>query len=271
MSIYRLAQAFFSSAPTEIAASEAMREPSVVHASRGRLRVHLPHWFGTDGEEIVAAVHRLPGVTGVEVNPLTGNVLILFEPEQAAAADLIEALPAVGVKPAVSPALLRGDTERATALGEAIGWHTTVPEQPLGQSQSIVYMTGAGRVVYKTLGWASVGMAVVGAITPGIPTAPFVILAGYFFVRSSPEAHEWLRQSRWFGPFLRDWEEHRAVRRSVRNVAVGLIGASMVLMPFLGMPAPLTLTIMALQAVGLAIVLRLRVVEPVALVKLDPA
>jgi uncharacterized membrane protein YbaN (DUF454 family) len=39
-------------------------------------------------------------------------------------------------------------------------------------------------------------MAIVGVITPAIPTAPFVIPGGVFFVRSSPQAHEWLRHAR---------------------------------------------------------------------------
>ena len=71
-----------------------------------------------------------------------------------------------------------------------------------------------------------------------------------------------MRQSRWFGTLLRDWEEHRGVRRSVRNVAAGLIAASMVLTALLDLPVPLLATILPLQLVGLAIVLRLRVIDP---------
>jgi uncharacterized membrane protein YbaN (DUF454 family) len=88
-----------------------------------------------------------------------------------------------------------------------------------------------------------------------------VVLAGYFFVRSSPEAHEWLRQARYFGPVLRDWEEHRAVRRSLRNAALGLIGASMVVTPLIGLPVGLVATILPFQLLGLVIVSRLPVVE----------
>src|SRR5262249_29954184 len=117
----------------------------------------------------------------------------------------------------------------------------------------------------RTLGWTSVGMAVVGAITPGIPTAPFVILAGYFFTRSSPAAHQWLRQSRWFGPLLRDWEEHRGIRPWVRNATLALIGGSMVVTAFLGLSALVTGAIMTMQAIGIVIVLNLHVIEPAAL------
>jgi uncharacterized membrane protein YbaN (DUF454 family) len=223
------------------------REPGVVHSGFGRLRVHLPHWAGTRAEDLAAALRGLPGVSHAEANPLTGNALLLFEPRQTSAQALLEALPALRLAPPAGPP--------APAEGGS------APPAPAG---SPVYMTGTGRVVYKTLGWTSVGMAGVGAATPGIPTAPFVILAGYFFVRSSPEAHQWLRQSRWFGPLLRDWEDHRGVRRSVRNAALGLIGGSMAVTSLLGLSTPLLATILTLQAVGMGIVLRLRVIDPTA-------
>src|SRR5262249_27862254 len=140
------------------------------------------------------------------------------------------------------------------ALAEQTGGLIAAPGEALEPHQG-AYVTGTRQVVYQALGWSSVGMAVVGAITPGIPTTPFVVLAGYFFVRSSPEAHQWLRQSRWFGPLLRDWEEHRAVRRSVRNATAGLIVGSMVLTLLLDLPAALVATIISLQIIGLAIVM----------------
>jgi uncharacterized membrane protein YbaN (DUF454 family) len=108
-------------------------------------------------------------------------------------------------------------------------------------------------------------MAVVGAILPGVPTAPFVLLAGYFFVRSSPPAHAWLMRSRWFGPFLRDWEERHGVRRSVKYTAVGLIAVGATVTWLLGLPAVLLAVILAVEFVGLIVVLRLRVVEEPAL------
>jgi uncharacterized membrane protein YbaN (DUF454 family) len=214
------------------------RGPSVVHSSYGRLRIHLPYWLGTRDDEIAAEMKRFAGVTHAEASPLTGNLLILFQPGKTNARALLEALP-----------LLRLQAHAPIRLLEE------------SESESGNYVTGARRVVYQVLGWGSVGMAVVGAIMPGIPTAPFVILAGYFFIRSSPEAHKWLRESRWFGPILRDWEDHRAVRRSIRNVAVLLIVVSMAITLWLGLPPLLTVSIVAMQALGLAIVVNLRVVD----------
>jgi uncharacterized membrane protein YbaN (DUF454 family) len=220
------------------------REASVVHSAHGRLRVHLPRWQGTRGEELADEAARFVGVTHAEANPLTGNLLILYQPGKTNVRTLLEALPC-----------LRLQAPPAIRLVEE-----SEPE-PTAAATSGDYVTGARRILYRILGWGSVGMAVVGAITPGIPTAPFVILAGYFFIRSSPEAHKWLRESRWFGPILRDWEEYRGVRRPVRNAALGLIAFGMVVIPWLGLPPLLTISILSMQAIGIAIVLSLHVVD----------
>jgi uncharacterized membrane protein YbaN (DUF454 family) len=251
--------------PDDFAGSAPAREPRVVHSSHGRLRAHLPHWSGERGEEIAAALQLLPGVHHAEASCLTGNVLILFDPEHISEHDLLQLLPCLHLDPPTPSLWLPGDEDDPLAVAEqGVPVAVADPGAEPTRSGGVVYMTGTGRVVYKALGWSSVGLAVVGAITPGIPTAPFVILAGYFFIRSSPEAHQWLRQSRWFGTLLRDWEDHRGIRRSVRNVAAGLIGGSMVVTAFLGLPMALTATIISLQVIGLAIVLRLRVIDPAA-------
>lgn len=101
-------------------------------------------------------------------------------------------------------------------------------------------------------------LAAIGIVVPGLPTTPFVLVAGACFVRASPRAHAWLLGNRLFGPMLREWEEHRSVPRRVKRIAV----AAMVLMSclsiwhFAGRPW-LQATILAAMAVGSFIVLRL--------------
>jgi uncharacterized membrane protein YbaN (DUF454 family) len=264
MRTYSLPETVVPLAPENASVLELLREPSVVHSSYGRLRVHLPHWTGTGDEQIATAVRRLPGVIGAHANPLTGNVLIRFEPHQTGVAALLEALPALCVEAPVSLALLHAEDEQPATLLEVVGGDDAASALVCGEDGTVSarYVTGTRRIVYIGLGWTSVGMAVVGAIVPGIPTTPFVILAGYFFVRSSPEAHAWLLHSRGFGPILRDWETHRGVRRWIRNAALGLIGGSMAVTVLLPLSVPLKATIVALQALGIAIVLRVRVVDP---------
>jgi uncharacterized membrane protein YbaN (DUF454 family) len=132
----------------------------------------------------------------------------------------------------------------------------TVPE-----TLTLVPVTGWRRTLYKGVGWTSLGVGAVGVVLPGLPTAPFVILSGYFFVRASPELHDWLLRSRWFGGFLTDWEVHRGVRPGVKGTAITVMVCGVVATIVLVQPSPLFLAgLLALEAIGLTVILRLPVV-----------
>jgi uncharacterized protein len=83
--------------------------------------------------------------------------------------------------------------------------------------------TGVKRLAFVAAGLGCVGLAYLGAILPGLPTTPWVLAASYFFARSSPRLERWLKRSPVFGRFLRDWEEHRGIRRGVKVFAVCMI------------------------------------------------
>src|SRR6478752_3338885 len=83
--------------------------------------------------------------------------------------------------------------------------------------------TGLRRGLYLAAGLGCVGLAYLGAVLPGLPTTPWVLLASGCFARSSPRLQAWLRRSPVFGRLLRDWDEHRGIRRPVKAVAAMLI------------------------------------------------
>jgi uncharacterized membrane protein YbaN (DUF454 family) len=121
--------------------------------------------------------------------------------------------------------------------------------------------TGLLRFVYAGLGLLFVGLAGLGVVLPGLPATPFVLLASYFFVRSSPRLHGWLLRSRVFGGLLRDWERHRGVRRSVKVTAFLLIPAAVALsLAVGGLPLWANGVLVALAGVGVYVVYRLPVV-----------
>lgn len=78
---------------------------------------------------------------------------------------------------------------------------------------------GWRRQISILLGLFFVGMAYLGAIIPGLPATPFVLLASYFFSRSSPRLQRWLQRTPYFGHLLHDWENHRGLRRPVKWMA----------------------------------------------------
>jgi len=69
-------------------------------------------------------------------------------------------------------------------------------------------------------GFVALGLGVLGVLLPGLPTTPFVLLAGACFVRASPTLHAWLLSSRWAGPMLKDWETHRSLPKRTKWLAL---------------------------------------------------
>jgi uncharacterized membrane protein YbaN (DUF454 family) len=76
------------------------------------------------------------------------------------------------------------------------------------------------RGIYFALGIVCVGFAYLSWL-PGIPTFDFVILAAFFFARSSDRFHGWLLHHRWFGPIIRGY---RGDGFSVRTKVVASLG-----------------------------------------------
>lgn len=79
------------------------------------------------------------------------------------------------------------------------------------------------RGLYVGLGSACVALAAVGVVLPLVPTTPFLLLAGFFFARSSPRLDAWLQQSPVFGPYLRQWKRERTVPRRAKLVAILMV------------------------------------------------
>ena len=73
------------------------------------------------------------------------------------------------------------------------------------------------------LGVLSMGLAIVGIFLPLLPTTPFLLLAAACFVRSSDRLHRWLITHRWFGPYIKNYRDHRAITRRAKVVTLLLL------------------------------------------------
>jgi len=78
------------------------------------------------------------------------------------------------------------------------------------------YLDHAARWMLIAAGMICVGLGALGIVLPGLPTTPFLLLAAYCFARSSEHFHSWLLNHRWFGSYVRNFEEGRGMTRPAK-------------------------------------------------------
>ena len=75
------------------------------------------------------------------------------------------------------------------------------------------------RRLYLIAGFVCIGLAVIGAILPLMPTTVFVILAAYCFARSNPALEKRLLEHPVFGQHIVRWREKGAISRKGKHAA----------------------------------------------------
>ncbi|MCA8927809.1 MAG: YbaN family protein [Alphaproteobacteria bacterium] len=89
-------------------------------------------------------------------------------------------------------------------------------------------LSAPARWALIALGWTAVGLAALGVLLPLLPTTPFLLVAAWAFGRSSERFHNWLHRNRWFGPLIRDWQQHGAIPLWAKIMAVTFMALAMI-------------------------------------------
>lgn len=82
------------------------------------------------------------------------------------------------------------------------------------------------RSIFIVLGFFFLAMAFVGIAVPLIPTVGPVLLAAFFFSKSSERFDEWLINNRLFGGIVRDWRAGLGFTLRAKAIAIGAIIAT---------------------------------------------
>ena len=79
------------------------------------------------------------------------------------------------------------------------------------------------RVLLKIGACICIGLGLIGAFLPILPTTPFLILAAVLSYNSSPKIRQWLLDHPVFGDTIQNYLEHRSITtRALRNALVTL-------------------------------------------------
>ena len=95
---------------------------------------------------------------------------------------------------------------------------------------------GAARVGYLAIGLVCVGLGVMGAFLPVLPTTPFLLISLWAFSKSSVRLETWLLNHKRFGPRLVAWRTDRVIPLPAKLAAWGSMIASLTLMIVIGRP-----------------------------------
>lgn len=80
------------------------------------------------------------------------------------------------------------------------------------------------RFAYLIAGFVLLGLGIIGAFLPLMPTTIFVILAAGCFARSSERIEGWLLNHKRFGPVIKAWRAEGAIpRRGKALAAIGMV------------------------------------------------
>lgn len=83
------------------------------------------------------------------------------------------------------------------------------------------------KYIFILFGCLSILLGILGIFLPLLPTTPFLLLAAYFFTRSSKRLHSWLIHHKTFGQYIYQYETHRAMDRKTKLVAMGSMWVSL--------------------------------------------
>ncbi|WP_150538587.1 YbaN family protein [Actinobacillus vicugnae] len=91
------------------------------------------------------------------------------------------------------------------------------------------------KLLYISLGFLCIGLGILGAILPGLPTTPFLLLALFCFSKSSPRLQQWFMHTKIYQKYLKDYDEKRAMTMK-QKITILMISAPFCLMSFFVLP-----------------------------------
>ena len=117
------------------------------------------------------------------------------------------------------------------------------------------------RLLLVLLGSISVGMGVIGIFVPGWPTTIFLIIASYFYIRSSDKLHDWLLNNKILGIYLKNYYSGKGMPVKVKIFSIAMMWVFGLLSIFLWIPSNLIIIkilVFILLIIGSIFILRVK-------------
>lgn len=109
------------------------------------------------------------------------------------------------------------------------------------------------RTTFKLLGTGCVGLGLLGAFLPLLPSTIFFILAAACFARSSPALEARILGHPVFGPPVIAWRNHGAISRKAKTLAVAGMTFGFGMFLYTAQPGPLLAVVVGLFIAACAV------------------
>jgi uncharacterized membrane protein YbaN (DUF454 family) len=89
------------------------------------------------------------------------------------------------------------------------------------------------RALLLAAGTISLALGAIGVVVPLLPTTPFLLLATACYLRSSDRMHSWLVNNKWFGSYIKNYQEGKGIPLKTKVAAVSFLWITIIISGFL--------------------------------------
>ena len=79
------------------------------------------------------------------------------------------------------------------------------------------------KIVLRIVGTVSLLLGLLGIVLPVLPTTPFLLLTAYCYLRSAPNWHQRLLQSKHLGPYIKNFQENKCIPVRIKVYAISML------------------------------------------------
>ena len=105
------------------------------------------------------------------------------------------------------------------------------------------------KYIFLTLGVLFLVLSYFGIIMPGIPAIPFILLAGWCFLKSSESLYNWMLSRKYIGPMLKKYFSSEKVSKGAIWFVISQLWLSIIIAIFLFKLK--TITIISVIVIGI--------------------
>jgi uncharacterized membrane protein YbaN (DUF454 family) len=88
------------------------------------------------------------------------------------------------------------------------------------------------RALLLAAGTISLALGAIGVVVPLLPTTPFLLLAAACYLRSSDRMHSWLINNKWFGSYIKNYQEGKGIPLKTKILAVSFLWITIIISAF---------------------------------------